>query len=651
MTEENKDDLNNEVEFPELTEKREFSGSSEKKSNNQKQNFITVLLGVKKKYTSKKMPKIQKSDKKVDLTLTLKEAYELLHISAYPPTNEEIRIAYYREEYKCDGEKKEEKIQQLIQAKSIILDNITINPFIEESTERETFSAEKKISDVKNAEMRVFRKNKVCSKKKISELFNETQNLEEDIEVEPVKGKPIKRTLLRFVLIVVAVIGILYFNFKNDTLKKAETNPAATDKSQQEEKQETITMAPYIDLEKAVYLAQSDGISLDTGILYPKKECMTDFLSSQNIYIPGINLILLDREFILHNSTASIKVKNKALYSFTETNNIDTSYKKIKDWSTYEILSISLDGIWTGDCTINNKHLLKANNIELSSTKNGYLSGKYKFFPETAQIALLLIEGQYDKTSNKFLLYGKEWLERPSLFVTPRLEGYYNPITDALESTQKNSNSARFSFKKEREPNNVIEKEVACHLLKDSYATYQTSTQSYGIPLSQLTEITEISITGTKEETCEVSYKANLDRAIVDYTIEGKANFHKSSGMWLLTENEATATFKSIDLCGTYKGTEIIEEELYNGTYKIYPSTKENTYIAEVTLKPDTPSLKKIRELRNIEFIEMGIKMERTDLFNGEILGSSLKETYMDYTKDYFINKNGISLYKISEQY
>ena len=530
--------------------------------------------------------------------MQLEEAYKTLEIEQYPVTKEEVCMQYYKVllKYNENSEYKE----RLDEAKKLILTKLSEDPF-----GRKKITVKLRFSQVLNS---IKSKNILNESRDWGEITSQFQSSKGDdvtcsAKYTTKKNHKILKTLLTAAIVLIILGGVL---LKEEPLLEEDTG---------------TNMSLFTSLTQM----EQDGISIEHSIMPVSKEDIADYNASTLFSIWGYQGI--KREFTYHQQEASAAIKVFTLYKNSG------EWKKIVEYANYTLLRIDIDGEWIGDYSVTEKYELVDSKLNLQSSKNGYITGEFSFTTEQGANGLIEIEGIYDLQNNHLKMNGNNWIDRPSLFMTPTFTGQYNIATGCLESTGRTN----FHFQKKITESNPIGKAMLLHFLSAECATYKDN----NIPLESLKYLQYTQT--VREDTCEIEYEAVLDRNIIDYNIKGPAQFIKSKEIWQLSKHHAQAECIAADISGIYMGKEYIDNKAWDVTYILTHTDNPSIYNAEVILKR---GFKNVKEKREIHIIDGGITTKRLDIVEGNLYGNGNATSYINYPMDNFFNKNQLILTK-----
>jgi len=568
-----------------------------------------------------KRKKFTENENNMQLT-TLNGAYEILGITKFPITYDEVCTHFYIKT--IDTNMDEEEKQKYIQAKELILAKLSTNPFTEEPVQEKgkmTSDTDIEIGLKKENVLDKFKKKllgiKVFFKKKRkeNESFMDAQMEQEDIIIlkpqKHIKEKN-KKTLLHVLLVCGIVVAIYSFLIKGNEGS--------------------------IGQEESIELLENYGITINGNPVTVKAEEITDYTLLSSKAIPIVNVDYLKCSYLLNKDNCLSRITSAGFYKNQISETGISEKTLIWEKSDCQIMEVTFDGIWSGNCAtdIENTDEVKDAQLNLTMTENGYINGIFSFKLANLLPGEIELEGKYDFKSNYFKIYGTSWIKRPSLFVTPTFEGYYDLGTESLVSDS--DSSMVFSFQKEEKNHTLLFKP----LLEQQSAFYEINSTQVSIPIE---EIKEYKTTLVKEEDnlTEIRYSGVLDKDILDFTVQGNAIFIKENSMWKISNHTATANYLQTDIFGQYTGTEWVEEEEYTATYTIKPSEDGSSIVADVVLEKP---FKKILETRKITFENGGIKAKRIDIISDEVIGDGEAFALMDYENDRLHTDNNLTLQK-----
>lgn len=601
--------------------------------------------------------------------LSLMDAYNILDIRYYPASYEDVRMAYYMQELNAE----EHRIELLQRARKLIYDNISENPFevgsgIFEKKENdsskddiylqpsetqisETVLSTEETSSTKTwFEVIKFRISTMSKRKKSKQKSLRWGDVEKEInnrtatkistgkKTTKKRKKRKKRGVLKFIFYAAAVLFIIYLIYEK---QENNYNPSElsviTEKNQlleDETSKNNNTSENYISVERSLQLLENDGLKIEGEVVEFKREELTNYSSEQLLHIPFVNLYLLRREFTANKPYMTYRVYDYSFYKFKGSNDPEKAWTHKNNFTSYEVIDYNLEGTWTGTCTTGNgKYELSNVVLTMEATSNGYLTAEFEFLSDQKAPGKVLMEGKYNPKKNQFVLYTREWIERPTLFVAPELLGKIDLNTYCITQTPK---TTKTMFSLATTTSSVSQFEISNHLIKGllqgKTATYENSI----IPLKDMTSCKVISISNKTEEQCEVTIDGYVDRKITDYQVKGTATLKKHNGIWIVKETKLNATLKKTDLSGTLKGTEKIGKQTYYVTYEILKEeNKKNTYIATVSKKHRLLPFIIITKEKRRMFLDQGsIKNERIDLIKGNIKGEAVENMLINYSKD-----------------
>ena len=602
--------------------------------------------------------------------LSLKQAYDLLEITIFPVSYEEVRMAYYMQELTLQED--EEKLQLLKRARKLIHDNISINPFEDGEfiTEHETTEAEEEIPFLKEpvvdamvneipAKKMVFPRINIFKKKRKSESQLKWDDVEKEINNTPkstshqqkAKQKKslhtTKKHIFKFLFMSVIILGFIYVIYSSEQSSSTKdginiSKDTSTTVEEELYMENENTKENEISLEKSIQLLEIDGLKIDKEQVHFNREELTDYSCVQMIRIPITNISLIKREFTANKRYITYRVCDYSLYKYKGTNEPENTWKQVFNHAMCEVIEYDLNGTWTGECTTGKgKYNLSDVVLKINATENGYLKAEFQFISELNLPGKILMEGTYDKKKNQFILQGEEWVERPKLFVAPQLSGKIDLDEQKLTHTYKSTKTTfNLTSTKTASENNGISKNTIRSLLKERFATYE----KWNIPLKTIKDCSILNTEKKAEDEMRVSIVANVSQDIVDYNIKGDIVIRKRNGIWTMKESRLNAIPCKEDISGQYNGSETIGKQ----TYRLEADVKKETadsYTAIISRHYYFIPIPFSVEEWNITKVNDSIVCERSDVLKGTIKGDPKQYLSINHDKD-ILENNNISLKK-----
>jgi len=559
-----------------------------------------------------------KKKKEEDTSITtLREAYELLGIDIFPVTYDKVCTQFYIKTM-ASGLTQEQK-DNYEAAKRMILSKLSANPFIQESPmkvgEENIEIGLKRESVLEYIKKRLLQIK--CLKKrqiKIEEHVNMTEGETGFILLK--RKKKIGKNKIHVVLLMLFISGI-FISVLNILVQRQEM---------------VITKSESIEL------LESQGVKIENKTITIAPENICNYTVQQKAYIPGINICILERNYLFSTKNILTRVSSQTAYKSEMVKTGDIIWKKVWENTENYIVDTALSGTWAGSFVIGDDDLKDAV-LKITVTENGYIEGTLSFKLANLMPGKIEVAGKYDTSKNKFSIKGLDWIERPSLFVTPSLDGYYDYQKEALVSSE--GSSAIFEIK------NIESAQVSIFapLLEGENAVYAANGKKHNIELGNLTQFT-YSIENQTDESVEIIYTGITNKNIVNFRVKGNAVFEKADTFYVLKNHSATAEYLSTSITGVYNGTEWLSDEEYKAVYKIYFSETDEMFLADVTL---TKPFVTIKETRVITFEDGGIRAKRIDVLSDKVEGDGTAFALMNYEEDKFYSEKNLILDKQAE--
>lgn len=544
---------------------------------------------------------------------TLKSAYELLGIDKFPVTYDEVCKYFYLKT--MDTELSQEQKNSYETAKEMILSKLSTNPFNQENSfKTDSYDPEIKIGLKKESILEKIKKKLLQIKgfKKVRETENQFTISENESDFILLKKKNRFGKNKSAIITIILIAGIVVLIFKGSIQSRD----------------------MYISKAESIQLLESQGVKLGNRTIDIKPENICSYTVKQKGYIPGIDICILERNYLLCTQSILTKISSLTAYKLDKSEVDTLLWDKVWESADDHIVEADLSGAWSGSFCIGDEELKDAT-LKFSMTENGYIEGIFSFKLANLIPGEIEITGKYDKSTNKFNIKGSNWLKRPSLFVTPSLNGYYDYQKEALVSSK--DSSSIFEFK-----STEANMSIFVPLLEEESASYLSNGKNHNIKLGKLCQFT-YKIVNQTEESVEIVYTGVTNRDIVNFKVKGNAIFEKVDAFYILKGHSATAEYLSTSITGIYNGTEWVSDEEYKAVYEIYYSETDEMFLANVTL---TRPFKKIEETRVISFENGGIKSKRLDVHSDKVEGDGESFALMNYEADQFCKEKDLILSK-----